>query len=441
LKKNGLIFLYNIFINLYGAALHLAALWNPKAKLWVNGRKGWKEKLTHWQQSTHYLSLPAGDSGASEISAQHPPIIWMHCASLGEFEQGRPLLEAVKIKYPAHKILLTFFSPSGYEIRKNYGGADRVMYLPMDGRANAKQFISLVKPSLVLWVKYEYWHYYLKELKNRGIPVLLISGIFRSSQPFFKWYGGFWKKILTAFAQLFVQTSHSKVLLGGIGFKGQVCVTGDTRFDRVIAIAAQWESPHPGIDQFCKGHQVLVAGSTWEEDEELLIHYARAYPAVRFIIAPHDVNPERITDLQKEFPQGILYSSMLNKIATGDSNVLIIDNIGVLSRLYKYGAITYVGGGFNQSGIHNILEAAVYGKPVLFGPVYEKFAEARILAEAGGAYPVENALELEALLNELLNDPEKLENGSRIAREFVYSSAGATKKIMEYIQLNRLLTS
>ncbi len=393
--------------------------------MWVNGRKGWRS-LQKVQ-------------GALDSTGKTEQWIWMHCASLGEFEQGRPLLEATRTKYPDYKILLTFFSPSGFEVRKNYTGADLVMYLPMDGANNARTFVNRFKPSLVLWVKYEYWYYYLHELKTHNIPVLLVSGIFRPSQPFFKWYGGFWKKILASFEQLFVQTEHSKDILIEEGFSRNVTVTGDTRFDRVYAIASQWESLGKALENFCDGHQVLVAGSTWEEDEELLIHYARAYPQLRFIIAPHDVIPERIAEIQKEFPQAVLYSRLTEEIQNSDSNVLIIDNIGTLSKLYKYATLTYVGGGFNQSGIHNILEAAVYGKPVIFGPEYEKFAEAKNLVEAGGAYSVENALELEELLNEFLNDKDMLEESSRIAGEFVKNNRGATEKIMNYIQENRLL--
>ena len=428
-----MIILYNIFLLVYHAALHVAALWNPKARMWVDGRKAWRGGTGTGADRIN---------GSAETTAGGRKLIWMHCASLGEFEQGRPLLEATRLKYPDYKILLTFFSPSGYEIRKNYTGADVVMYLPMDGAANARDFVNAFKPSLVLWVKYEYWHYYLQELKRQQIPVVLVSGIFRPGQPFFKWYGGFWKKILASFEQLFVQTAASKTLLGQIGFAGKAVVTGDTRFDRVVAIAAQWESLGKPVEIFCNEHPVLVAGSTWEEDEELLIHYARAYPQLRFIIAPHDVTPERIGEIKKEFPQAILYSMLRDSTEiAATSNVLIIDNIGTLSKLYKYATITYVGGGFNQSGIHNILEAAVYSKPVIFGPVYEKFAEAKALMEAGGAFSVENALELEEMLNELFNDEERLKKSSDRAGRFVLNNMGATDKILYYIQIKRLLTN
>lgn len=408
---------------MYKLGARIASLWNKKARQWAEGRKA--------QSGDPFRGL-----------GQHQTV-WMHCASLGEFEQGRPLLEAVKAQYPGCKIILTFFSPSGYEIRKNYTGADRVMYLPMDGKIASKKFIEAINPTLVLWVKYEYWYYYLRELRKKNIPVLLISGIFRTSQPFFKWYGGFWKKVLGSFEHLFVQTENSKELLASIHIKKNITVTGDTRFDRVIAIAEQWEPLSEMLQQFCEGHTVIVAGSTWEEDEEELIHFARSYPDIRFIFAPHEISEARIKDLQEEFPQGILYSSLMNRQSGTviNSNILIMDNMGMLSRLYKCATIAYVGGGFNQSGIHNILEAAVYGKPVLFGPVYEKFAEARDLIEKEGAFSFKTAIELEALLHKLLTDEKLLKQAGFISKDYVYSQKGATQKIMEHIQRNRLLTN
>jgi 3-deoxy-D-manno-octulosonic-acid transferase len=438
------LFLYNLFLLLYSGGIRLAALWNPKARQWVQGRRNWQlavlglHKEVRNPQPGVQRTEPVSDS---PLPTHNSPLIWMHCASLGEFEQGRPLLEAAREHYPGYKILLTFFSPSGYEIRKNYAGADLVLYLPMDDPNTAREFIDVIKPSLVLWVKYEYWYYYLLELKKRNIPVLLISGIFRKDQPFFQWYGGLWKKILQNFDHLFVQTKNSGELLNGIGIMGNITVTGDTRFDRVITIAEQWEKLAEPVEQFCEGHQVIVAGSTWEEDEEELIHYAKAYPKIRFIFVPHEVSKERIHDLQKEFPEALLYSSLINRQLSTviHSNVLIIDSIGILSRLYKYATIAYVGGGFNESGIHNILEAAVYGKPVIFGPEYEKFAEATGLVDAGGAFSIANALELEALLNRLLNNEEESKKSSRIAHDYVYGRKGATALIMEYIQRKRLL--
>lgn len=369
--------------------------------------------------------------------------VWMHCASLGEFEQGRPVLEAVKQAYPDACIVLTFFSPSGYEVRKHYAGAHHVLYLPMDGPLAARKFVEQINPTLVLWVKYEYWYYYLSALKKRNIPVLLISGIFRKEQPFFKWYGGFWKTILHCFDHLFVQTEQSVALLQQINLNQKITVGGDTRFDRVATIAAGWKADNFAIEKFCKGHKVIVAGSTWEDDEDILIHYARINPHIRFVFAPHEVSEQRINDLLQEFPDGILYS-VLSKQAPDaplTSNVLIIDNIGMLSSLYGYADIAYIGGGFNQSGIHNILEAAVYGKPIVFGPVYQKFAEASALVALEGAFSIENALELEDVLNELFADERGLARAGKTNSDYVQEQCGATARIMDYIYKNRLLTN
>lgn len=367
----------------------------------------------------------------------------MHCASLGEFEQGRPLLEAIRNKYPDHNILLSFFSPSGYEIRKNYTGADHIIYLPMDSSRNARHFIDIYKPSLVLWVKYEYWYHYLTQLKEKNIPVLLVSGIFRSGQPFFKWYNSLWLKILGAFDHLFVQTERSYTLLEKINFSDHASITGDTRFDRVLAIARDWQPLSEHIAEFCENHDVLVAGSTWEEDEIDLIHYARAHKNIRFIIAPHEVSKERVADLLEEFPEALLYSALANRQmgTVIHTNVLIIDNIGMLSRLYNYASVAYIGGGFNDSGIHNILEAAVYGIPIVIGPVYAKFAEARALVDSGAAVSIRNAIELEAALDGFFENEDKRTECGNIAKSFVYNNQGATAAIMDYIQRNRLLTN
>ena len=365
--------------------------------------------------------------------------IWMHCASLGEFEQGRPLLEAIKKKYPSYKIALSFFSPSGYEVRKNYVGADLVFYLPMDNIVNAKKLIAIINPSLVIWVKYEYWYYYLQELKKRDIPVLLVSGIFRKNQPFFKWYGGIWKKMLDCFQQLFVQDEGSVALLTSIGIKENVEVAGDTRFDRVIAIAEKNE-PVDHISTFIGNHKVLVAGSTWDEDEIELLHFVKMRPDIKFIIAPHEIYKENIEDVRKEFKDSILYSSLAKDNKSGeDAHVLIIDNIGMLAKLYKYADVTVVGGGFGQGGIHNVLEAAVYGRPVVFGPVYEKYAEAVGLVKCGAAYSASGPLQMDKLLTMLFNDENEKNKSGLAARDFVYDHKGATNKILDHIARKRLL--
>ena len=397
----------------------IASLWNNKALLWIKGRKNIFETI--------------------RMNFSHnPQTIWMHCASLGEFEQGRPVIEKIKEDYPDYSIVITFFSPSGYEIEKKFKGADNIFYLPMDSASNAKKFIALIKPKLVLWVKYEYWHYYLLELKKKNIPTLLISGSFREDQPFFKWYGNFWKQMLNCFTYYFIQNENSKFLLEKINIKN-VTVSGDTRFDRVITIAENFDDV-PLIKEFCGNSKVIVAGSTWEDDEVELTHHTKTNTNIKFIIAPHEIDKENLTYVKKEFKGSIFYSD-LNETNMQNANTIIIDNIGMLSRLYKYADITYVGGGFGDDGLHNILEAAVYGKPVIFGPEFEKNFEAQELIECGGGITIRNALELEKVLNDLLNNSEELKRRSEAAKNYVYDNAGATKKIMEYIQENRLLTN
>ncbi|HVK49580.1 MAG TPA: glycosyltransferase N-terminal domain-containing protein [Pseudobacter sp.] len=416
------LFFYNIFCWLYRSAIRIAALWNPKARLWVKGRQDWFSTI-----KPQFDNTPG-------------PWIWMHCASLGEFEQGRPVLEALRSQYPGYRILLTFFSPSGYEVRKNYPGADIVTYLPMDSKVNAMRFINMVNPSLVLWVKYEYWYYYLTGLRKKQVPVLLISGIFRKDQPFFKWYGRLHQYILESFSRLFVQNEASEQLLNGIGFK-QVTVNGDTRFDRVAEIAAQFQ-PLPAIEAFCGNHPVIVAGSTWDADEEELDHYANTHPEIRFIIAPHEIEAPHLHDIEKLFKHTIRYSEWSKTLKADPAvNTLIIDNIGMLSKLYHYATITYIGGGFGKEGVHNVLEAAVYGKPVVFGPVYDKFIEADELVETGGGISIETALELEEVFNELLQDRDEYKKAASAAAQYVASKTGATQAVTSYIQENRLLTN
>lgn len=417
-KFTGLsLLLYHLILLLYQAGILLSSPWNRKARLWLSGRR--KQQINSYKEKT----------------------IWMHCSSLGEFEQGRPVLEAIRKAYPSYKAVVSFFSPSGYEIRKNYAGADEVIYLPMDGPVNARKLVEKLNPALVIWVKYEYWYYYLNELHKRKVPVLLVSGIFRESQPFFKWYGALWRHMLSCFSHLFVQQQESVRLVSAIGFDKEVSLSGDTRFDRVSAIAAEAKSL-PLIELFCAGSKTFVAGSTWEEDEEELTHYVKKHPEIRFIIAPHEVDEERIDEIRAEFPQHICFSAMTeHMVIPADINVLIIDNIGMLSRLYRYADICFVGGGFGADGIHNVLEAAVYGKPVLFGPVFEKFHEAKGLVEAGGGFSVSHAVELEKLLDEFFENREKLEKAGNAAGDFVRRNCGATEKILTYVKENRLLTN
>ena len=425
-------FLYNLFLFLYSCGIRVAALANPKAKKWLSGRKDIFATIN------------------SRLLTYDSKLIWMHCASLGEFEQGRPLLEELKMQYPQQKIVLTFFSPSGYEVMKDYKGADHIFYLPMDSEANAKKFLDAVNPELVLWVKYEYWFYYLSEIKQRNIPTILVSGIFRKNQPFFKWYGAIWKQMLDSFTHFFVQNEESQQLLNTLGFTKNVTMNGDTRFDRVLEIAKHF-TPVAGIEKFCGNSPVIVAGSTWEEDEIELLHFVNVHKNVKFIIAPHEIDKINLKDVKDEFPDSIFYSELDNRQRTTDNpqgpggeqpNVLIIDNIGMLSRLYKYATVTYIGGGYGADGVHNVLEAAVYGKPVVFGPVYEKFYEAIGLVNSGGAISIDGGpVKLETVLNGLLHDETERRRRGEAAAQFVRDNAGASKKILQYIQEKRLLTS
>jgi 3-deoxy-D-manno-octulosonic-acid transferase len=423
---------YNIFLILYRIGARLISPWNPKARLWIRGRKNVFERLNR-QIQENKITL----SGKS-------PLIWMHCASLGEFEQGRPVIEGLKSSFPSCRILITFFSPSGYEIRKNYAGADFIHYLPMDSASHAKRLLDIAQPDLVLWVKYEYWYYYLKEIKLRNLPLLLVSGLFRKDQPFFRWYGGLHRNMLGFFRHLFLQGDSSANLLKTLAFPPQFTVSGDTRFDRVSAIAAGF-TPIEEIAAFCGNHRVIIAGSTWQEDEEELDHYANTHPDLRFIIAPHEIDEAHLRSTENLFKYTIRFSkwqkSYKNTTVTSSQppNVLIIDNIGMLSRLYHYATITYVGGGFGNDGIHNILEAAVYGKPVFFGPVFDKFSEAIDMLECGGAYTVENALDLEKTMNRLLSDSVEYNEACKAALDYTQQNRGATKTILDFIVKNRLI--
>ncbi|NCI48151.1 3-deoxy-D-manno-octulosonic acid transferase [Sediminibacterium soli] len=418
---------YRIFIWLYPKAVALAAFFNPKAKQWIRGREGIFERI---QDELRNCNLPK---------------IWMHTASLGEFEQGLPVLEQLRNSYPDHKIVLSFFSPSGYEIRKNHPAADHVFYLPMDSPPNARKFLDLVNPRLVLFVKYEFWYYYLNETHQRGIPLLLVSGIFRKKQAFFRWYGSTYRKMLSFFSVLFVQNRSSAELLAAIGLGKKTVLAGDTRFDRVLKIAGTFQGI-PAIEHFCADKPVIVAGSNWTDDDEELDHFANTRQDIRFIIAPHDIGEDRLKECEKLYRHTVRYTVYAQMLQDGtlsaarqNANVLIIDNMGMLSRLYHYATIAYVGGGFGEEGIHNILEPAVFGKPVVFGPVYDKYFEAEEMLAENGAVTVSDALQLESVMASLLDNPDKLQRTGLAAGSYVKSRAGATKRIIGYIQANRLL--
>ncbi|MFO8021760.1 MAG: glycosyltransferase N-terminal domain-containing protein, partial [Perlabentimonas sp.] len=336
---------------------------STKAKYWIDGRKNW------------YRNLSETISGDDKIA-------WFHCASLGEFEQGRTLMENYRKRNPEHKILITFFSPSGYRVRKNYRGADYVFYLPLDTKRNAKRFIATVKPKVVFFVKYEFWYHFLNELKSAGVPTYLVSAIFRPNQVFFKWYGGWNRRMLACFTHIFLQNDTSKKLLAGIGFKNTT-VAGDTRFDRVFA-TAQSTKEIPLIKEFCGDSTIIVAGSTWPKDEELLIEFINTttFP-VKMIVAPHEISCQHVNNLCTAINHPVVRYTDSDPKNLQESKVLVLDTIGLLASAYQYGHIAYVGGGFG-AGIHNTLEPATFGIPVVFGPNYKKSIRTLFAAEEAG---------------------------------------------------------
>lgn len=428
--------MYNVFIALYHLGIQLAALGNGKAKQWVVGRK-------------NLWSVLEGSFPNKE------PLIWVHSASAGEFEQAKPVIEALKKEYPTHKMAVTFFSPSGYSVGKKNNLADYVFYLPLDTHSHAKRFVSVLQPQLVVFVKYDYWYHHLKAVKEAGIPLLLVSSIFRKDQAFFKWYGLFYLNMLHFFTQLFVQDEASQKLLQQHGVE-HVTVSGDTRFDRVATIAAT-VTEIEGLKEFVQNKKVIVAGSTWPEDEQMLQKAFETTEGVKLIIAPHEIHEEHIKGIERLFPDSIRYSALKRLMddekqqkekETFSANVfpslstkvvMIIDNIGMLSRLYQYATITYIGGGFNKSGIHNTLEAAVWRKPVIWGPNYQKFREAKALLQAGG-FTYTTSDELKRILNVFWKDAHALAKASVAAGKYVQQNGGATQTILYYIQEKRLLT-
>jgi len=406
-------FIYNLSILFYSLAIRIASLFNEKAKLWLRGRQDIFEKLR------------------SAITEQDGQLTWFHCASLGEFEQGRPLIELIRKKDPGAKILLTFFSPSGYGIRKNYAGADHVFYLPLDTTKNAKRFIDIVKPKAVFFVKYEFWFNYLNELKVRKVPVYLVSGIFREDHHFFKSYGAWFRNQLNSFTHFYLQDRRSEELLNRIGFKNTT-VSGDTRFDRVFEISKSVKQIDL-VKQFAGAKKMLIAGSSWPEDESLVQRLKSGSlksDGWKIIVAPHEIDEKHIGAIEAGFKDKAicLRYSMADEQNVQAADVLIIDNIGMLSSLYQYGTISFIGGGFGK-GIHNILEAATFGLPVIFGPNYEKFTEAKELIKLGGAFSVNNEEELKKTIA-LLSDEQVLKTASHISKNYVESRVGASEKIL-----------
>ena len=405
--------IYLFGIRLYHLLVRLASLFHAKAHDFIQGRKGWFEDL-------------------ESNTAGWRPTVWFHCASLGEFEQGRPLLEEIRERDPEVKILLTFFSPSGYRIRKDYPGADYVTYLPLDTPRNARKFVEQVSPEKVFFIKYEYWYFMLRRLHRQHIPVYLVSAIFRKDQLFFRWYGRWFRRMLHYYHHLFVQDDRSRDLLKTYGVDS-VTVSGDTRFDRVQKIVAGAPAV-PLLEQFRDDTLLLIGGSTWPEDEELLIqYYQEADASIKLVLAPHEVHKLSIRRMLSRFSsEEVLVWSEAGDDDPGKARVLVIDTIGMLSSLYGYGKLAYVGGGFGK-GIHNILEAATYGMPVVFGPKHKKFREANDLVEKGGAFSVHDYASFKNLMDSFLSEPGQLEKAGAIAGSYVKRHAGATRRILSEI--------
>lgn len=408
-----MLFFYTILTHIASLILKLLALFSPKLKLFVEGRKDVFPTLK------------------SKINPSDK-VIWVHAASLGEYEQGIPVMEALKKEFPEHKLVVSFFSPSGYEVRKNNTLADATVYLPLDTQSNAKEFIKTIHPELVLFIKYEFWPNYLNELKRLNIPTYLVSGIFREKQAFFKWYGGFYREALKTFNHFFVQNDSSKKLIQSIGFNN-VTISGDTRFDRVVDILNRDNSLN-FIENFKNNQTTIVIGSSWPKDEELLVNYInQSSNEVKFIIAPHNIKEEQISSLTSSIKKKtVLFSEKENK-NLGEFQVFIIDTIGILTKIYSYADIAYVGGGFGNPGVHNILEPATFGVPIVIGPNYSHFAEATALVHQEGCISIKTNDELKLAFDSLLyNSDERLEKG-HICKTFVQINKGATKKIITHI--------
>ena len=405
--------LYDIAISLYDLAAYVLFPFSRKPRKMVKG---------HWV--VYDILRQQRESDADYV--------WFHAASLGEFEQGRPMIEEIRRRHPDKKILLTFFSPSGYEVRKHYEGADVVCYLPFDKPRNVRKFLDLARPSMAFFIKYEFWKNYLDELRRRGIPAYSVSSVFRKDQVFFKWYGGLYRKVLHDFTCLYVQNELSRRYLGRIGVT-DVKIVGDTRFDRVLEIMHRAKDL-PIVEAFRGDGPVLVAGSSWQPDEELFIRYFNEHPGMKLIIAPHVIDDLHLVDIINRLKRPYVRYSKATPDKAAKADCLIVDCYGLLSSIYRYGTISYIGGGFGV-GIHNTLEAAVYGMPVVFGPKFQKFVEAKELIEVGGAYTISDYTGLETLLDRFISDKAFLDKTGDAAGHYVMSRAGATEKILADIGL------
>ena len=413
-----MLFLYSIILLVAKQILKLVALFSPKIALFVNGRKSVFTTLENKISKTDKT-------------------IWFHAASLGEYEQGLPVMEAVKQKFPNHKIVLTFFSPSGFEVRKNNTIADVTVYLPLDTKSNAKKFVNLVHAEMVFFIKYEFWPNYLNQIKqqNSNTKLFLISGIFRENQAFFKWYGSFYRKALQNFDYFFVQNETSKKLVNKIGFTNAT-VSGDTRFDRVVAIL-QRDNSLEFIEQFKGKSTLIVIGSSWPKDEEILVDFINsATENVKFILAPHNIHKSEIDNLQSLIKKKtVLFSDKENQDVS-KFDVFIIDTIGILTKIYSYADIAYVGGGFGNPGVHNILEPATFGIPIIVGPNFSHFAEAVSLINLNGVISISNKVEFANEIKSLINSTSIRKEKGTICADFVQKNKGATTVILNFLSKN-----
>lgn len=403
--------LYNLAIEGYVAGAKISALKNEKARLFLKGRKNWEQRLKKKiDRSKKYT--------------------WFHFSSLGEFEQGRPLLEKIKADYAQKAIIITFFSPSGYEIRKNYELADIIEYLPMDSKKNARKFLDIINPEMAVFVKYDLWYYFLKMLSDRDVPTFLISGLFKTGQAYFKWYGGLFRKMLQFFTHIFVQDESSLELLSNINFKN-VTVTGDTRVDRAAKLPEQIEN-FQLVKQFIKDHTIIIGGSTYEKEEKWLLEFFKKYKDlnIKMILVPHNVGADHISEIINMVPNYTLFSDL--NYHSISHRIMIVDKIGILASLYSYADIAVIGGGFGK-GIHNTLEPAAFGLPILFGPQYQKFNEAIKMVGKGGAFEFNSYESLEKKLLELLKNTEIKKIG-KLNKDFIESQMGGTEKIFNYLK-------
>ena len=406
--------MYNLGIFLYLIGVAIASHFNEKV------RKMWRGE----RDATRVLQEKV------DPNAQY---VWFHAASLGEFEQGRPLMEQLRREHPDYKILLTFFSPSGYEVRKNYEGADIICYLPLDTIVNARRFLRAIRPVMAFFIKYEFWYNYLHILKHRNVPVYSVSSIFRPDQIFFKWYGRQYAHVLNCFTHFFVQNEVSKQLLAKIGIK-DVSIVGDTRFDRVLQIK-EAAKQLPIVEAFCQQSKVFIAGSSWQPDEDIFIPYLNAHPDWKMVIAPHVIGEDHLKQIMDKLEgRKVVRYTEATEENVKDADVLIIDCFGLLSSIYHYATVTYVGGGFGV-GIHNTLEAAVWGVPVIFGPNNQRFQEAQGLKACGGGLEIQNADDFNHVMQRFLDDPQSLEKASKEAGDFVKQRAGATDRVLSFVQL------